>query len=297
MTRTAAHVALILAAMFWGFGNIAQKTVLEHIGPLSATCLRCAIAALVLAPFVLVEGRRRREPGWWTSTVVVASIFATAILLQQTAYLSTSVTNASFLVNTATVLTPVIAWYFLREVTGRLGLVAAVMTLAGVFLMSNGAAGASGLNRGDAICLVSALFYAFWMVALGRHARQFGLPFATALWQFLFAAAMTLPPALMFESVSGQTITEAWPDLAILGLFPTAAAFGLQTVAQRYTSASKAAVLVSGESIFGAIGAYAVLGERPQAAALAGAALIFLAILMVAMSSGSTVASGQDTRP
>jgi drug/metabolite transporter (DMT)-like permease len=292
MSKLNAHLALLLAAAFWGFGNIAQKTVLEEIGPLSAVCLRCAIAALVMLPLLLFEQRQQRKPGWWLSMSAVAASFAIALIIQQVAYLSASVTNASFLVNTATVMTPLIAWLALREIPGRLGSAAAVMTLGGIFLISSSIPGFASINWGDAACLVSAFFYAVWMVALGWHAHQFGLPFRSALIQFAVAALAALPALIWWDAPPLARIAAAAPDLAVLGIFTTAAAFGLQTCAQRYTSASTAAVIVSAESIFGAIGAYFVLQERPTPTAFLGAAMIFIAILVVAASSGRTSATG-----
>jgi drug/metabolite transporter (DMT)-like permease len=276
--------------MFWGFGNIAQKTVLDHVGPLAAVGLRCLIAAIAILPLVRLErpgGGDRRA--WRRSILPVALLFAGALTLQQCAYLSTSVTNASFLVNTATVLTPVLAWLALRERPGRRVAVAAAATLAGAFLMSGvGAAGGlAALNRGDVACLASAALYAGWMVALGRHAQRHGRPFASAWVQFALAAAVALPAAGLAEPLPLAAIAEAWPSLAVLGLFSTAAAFGLQTYAQRFTRASTAAVLVSAESVFGALGAAAVLGERVPDAALAGAALILFSIVLVAGVGGS----------
>ncbi|WP_287249706.1 EamA family transporter [Mesorhizobium sp.] len=45
-----ANCLLLLAAAFWGFGNVAQKTVLDHLDPLSAVDMRCLIAGLMAAP-------------------------------------------------------------------------------------------------------------------------------------------------------------------------------------------------------------------------------------------------------
>lgn len=286
MSPTVAHLALILAAAFWGFGNVAQKTVLDYLGPLDATCLRCAIAAAVLLPLAwLAEPKQRNDDAWWRSISFVSIAFAAAISLQQMAYQSTSVTNASFLVNTATVLTPLVAWLLLSQKTGRIGLAAAAVTLFGACLMSNVANGFTALNAGDLLCLLSAIFYALWMVALGHHVQRHGRPFSSAFFQFAFAAAASFPLAIAVEGIDMSAVASAAPELAVLGLFSTAAAFSLQTVAQRYTTASRAAVLVSGESIFGAAGAYAFLGERPPWDAILGALLIFTAIMMVALSS------------
>jgi drug/metabolite transporter (DMT)-like permease len=286
MSRSQAHLALLLAAAFWGFGNISQKLVLLHVGPLSAVCLRCAIAAAVIFPLVWLERRNERKPGYWLSVLIVSSAFATALTIQQIAYLQATVVNASFLVNTATIFTPLIAWLLLREHPGWHGGVAAGLTLLGIFLMSGGGTSIAEMNGGDMACLVSAVFYAFWMIALGQHAQRYGLPVTSAFLQFLIATLAALPLFLAFESPRLTDVVAAGPNLLILGICTTAIAFGLQTHAQRFTTASKAAVLVSAESIFGAIGAFVVLNERPSVVIMAGAVIIFLAITLVSLASG-----------
>ena len=79
-------------------------------------------------------------------------------------------------------------------------------------------------------------------------------------------------------------ISDAAPELAVLGVFSTAAAFGIQTIAQRFTSASHAAVIVSAESVFGAIGAAMFLGERLSSVGALGAAIVLGAIILLSLS-------------
>ena len=111
------------------------------------------------------------EAGYWPSAIRVAAIFALALLVQQAAYLSTTVTNASFLVNTATVMTPLLAWVVLRERASLQVWGAAGITMIGVFLLCRGT---QSFGRGDIVALISALFYAAWMIELGRHMQTFG---------------------------------------------------------------------------------------------------------------------------
>ncbi|MCF6113322.1 EamA family transporter [Mesorhizobium muleiense] len=55
MSKVQANCLLLLAAAFWGFGNVAQKTVLDHLDPLSAVGMRCLIAGLMAAPLTGLE--------------------------------------------------------------------------------------------------------------------------------------------------------------------------------------------------------------------------------------------------
>jgi drug/metabolite transporter (DMT)-like permease len=295
MSRSAANLMLLLAALLWGAGNVAQKTVLDHLGPLATVGLRCAIAVLAIGPFVVIARSARRQPGFMASAVPLAALFAAALAIQQSAYTATSVTNASFLVNTGTIITPILAWLWLREEPSwSLGL-AVPLTVGGALLMSGAVLGKA--SAGDAACIVSALLYAAWVVQLSRHVRRFGAPAATAFVQFGVGAILCLPVGLMLEPAPLQSIGAASLDLLVLGVFSTAAAFGLQTIAQRHTPASHAAVIVSAESVFGAVGAFLVLSERIDLVGLLGAGLIITGIVTISIWPGGAVGGIGGSRP
>jgi drug/metabolite transporter (DMT)-like permease len=285
MTRNSATLMLLAAAFFWGSGNVANKTVLDHVGPLTAVGFRCLIAAIVVVPWAVADMRGSAGTGWLGSAMVVSILFCTAMVLQQSAFQTATVTNASFLVNTCSILTPIVAWVALRERPPLCVFCAAAVTLIGAFLMTGGRFSVANLNQGDLLCLTSAFFYAAWMVALGRHIALYGLPFATSLVQFAMSAAILLPLSGMIETQSLVGLTAAAPQLLGLGLFSTGAAFVLQTWAQQTVSSSTAAIIVSAESLFGAIGAYLWLGEQTSPMGVGGAALILSGIMIAAIGA------------
>ncbi|MER9305120.1 DMT family transporter [Mesorhizobium sp. M0496] len=282
MSKTRANLLLLFAAALWGLGNVAQKTVLFHLDPLSAVGLRCLIGGLLVLPFVLTERRPPAGPGYLSSLARVGVLFAISITLQQLCYLGATVTNASFLVSTATVMTPMAAWLLIGERPTASLTAAAGLTVVGAMLLSGGIA---GLSSGDLTAILSAACYALWMVELGRHMQTHARPFTAAATQFLGAAAFALPFGALQGNLSLAAALAAGPELAVLGVFSTAIAFGMQIAAQRFTPASHAAVIVSAESVFGALGAAIFLGERNSPAGALGAAIILGAILSVAMSN------------
>jgi drug/metabolite transporter (DMT)-like permease len=284
MSRSKANFLLLVAAALWGFGNVAQKTVLEHLDPFSAVGLRCLIGGVLILPLVRLDGSKGVAPGYWPSAVRVAVILGVALLLQQTAYQTTTVTNAGFLINTAAVITPIFAWVMYRERAGLRVWGAAGVTMIGVLMLCGGL---QGFGQGDIVSLVSAAFYAVWMVELGRHMRSFGHPVKTASTQFLVTAALALPIGGLWGSLSAEAALAAGPELLLMGVGSTALAFGLQTIAMRYTPATHAAVIVSGEGVFGALAAAIFLGERMTVIALLGAALMLAAIIHLAFGGVS----------
>lgn len=276
MSKLQANLLLFLAAAMWGFGNVPQKTILDHLDPLSAVGIRCLIGGLLVLPLFLRESRTSATPGFHPSLARVTVLFSVAITLQQIAYLGTSVTNASFLITTSTVMTPLMTWLLVGErLTVAIGL-AGVLTLLGALLL---AGGISGFGKGDLTVMLSAACYALRAVELGRHMQAYARPFTAMAAQFLGAAALALPLGLIQGNLSIATALDAWPQLIVLGLFSTAVPYGIQTIVQRFTAASHAAVIVSADSIFGALGAAFFLGERITPLGALGATSILAAIV------------------
>lgn len=274
---------LLAAAFFWGSGNIANKSVLQDLDPFATATLRNLVAALALAPFALRELRRISGPGLWLRSAVPPSVFfAIAIILQQWGYQSATVTNASFLVNAATVVTPIIAFFVLKERLHSSIAIAAALTLIGAFLMSGAGNSLSAMNAGDMACLAAAVFYGAWMVALSKHATRYNSPAATTCLHCLTAVLFAGLIVLAFDPHQPGSVTGAMAELLYLGLFSSALAFGLTAAAQAHVSASTAAVLVAAESLFGAAGGILVLGERMGVIPSLGAVLMLIAILIVA---------------
>ena len=281
MSRNSASGLLLLAAFFWGAGNVANKTVLAHIDPLTAVCLRALLAALIIAPFAAREMRLTPKPQGLQSAMLVALLFAAALVFQQYAYKITTVTNASFLVNTSSIMVPLLGWALLGQRPNLRISLAALITVGGALLMA-GQVSLAHMNRGDIACIISAAFYAGWMIALGHHAATYQRPFFTSLVQFSVTAAVLAPLSALFEIPQLGNVQAALPELLVLGVFSTAAAFALQATAQRYVQTSVAAVLVSAESLFGAAGAWLLLGELTPTTGLIGAALILGGIVIAA---------------
>ena len=278
-----AVLMLLAAAFFWGSGNVANKSVLADLDPFAAAALRNLLASLALLPFAVRDFTRITKFRMWLRSAALPSVFfAIANILQQWGYQSATVTNASFLVNAGSVLTPIIAFFVLKQRLDVCICSAATLTLFGAFLMSGAGQSISILNAGDIACLGSAVFYAAWMVALGHHAAQHGRPGATTCLHCFMAAVLAGAIVAGFAPHQPGTLSGGMAELLYLGLVSSALAFGLTAAAQAHVSASTTAVLVAAESIFGAVGGILVLGERPQATAIFGAGLMLLAILIVA---------------
>ena len=144
MTRLQADLALCLAGLIWGFGFVAQKDALNHIGPFTFVASRFLLSALVVLPLALREkGFRGLTTGFSKNInagkiMIMCAAFAAAVSLQQYGMTATSVTNTAFITGLYVVMVPFIGWFFYKQKLSAPVLVACVLSAIGVWLLSGG---------------------------------------------------------------------------------------------------------------------------------------------------------------
>jgi drug/metabolite transporter (DMT)-like permease len=282
MTRIQANLVLLLAGAMWGMGFVAQSTAMQAIGPLLFIGLRFVVATVAMLPFALREGRRAergvRTAEWLAFAMIGVLLFA-GMAAQQVGLLTTSVTNSGFLTGLYVVMVPFIAVVLFRQWPHPLVWPAALAALLGIWLLSGGSIGA--FTVGDWLTILCALIWALQVIYIGRHAMASGRPVTLAVTQFAVCGAIALLFAAFLEPVRWTAIQAALPEILYAGVIAGGAAFTLQAVGQRYTTAPQAAIFLSTEAVFAALFGAIFLGERLPLEALAGCALIFAAILLV----------------
>jgi drug/metabolite transporter (DMT)-like permease len=281
MTPLRANALLVLAALFWGCGNVAQKTVLDHIGPFMTTGLTALLGALILLPLVHRESKRckpgkRPEP---RDLVIAGLVFTAAVSTLQIAYGGTSVTNAGFLVNTCAAMTPLAAWLILRETPAIMLGPAIALVAAGAWFM--GGYAMTAFAWGDAVCILSAALFAVSVPLVGRFVLLYGRPTYLTCVQFAICGVVCTCIGLAIETTSLGALRAALPEIILIGVVAKGLAYLSMAVAQQSTRASTAAIIVSAEAVFGAIAANLVLGEVMTGPTILGGGLILSSIVVV----------------
>ena len=120
------------------------------------------------------------------------------------------------------------------------------------------------------------------VILLGQLARATGLPIFVSAISFLVAGVLS--PGARLRLRDARPVAASPPAgcrLAYAGILSTAVAFTLQAIGQQYVPPANAAIILSAESLFAALGGALLLGERLPLIGYAGAALIFVAIVLV----------------
>jgi len=282
MPRPAAAVLLLICTMIWGFAFIAQKSAMDSMGPLTFAGIRYLLGGLVILPLALRERRRKATPLTARQRLLIGLMclaFFGASWLQQLGLTLTTVTNSGFLTGLYVIFVPAIALLVLRTPPHPAVWACVPLALVGIYYLNGG--GFHSFNTGDAIIVTSAVFWATHVLLLGHLARSTGLPIFVSAVSFLAAGLLATGFSFVLETPTLTGIAAGWPEIAYAGILSTAVAFTLQAIGQQYVPPANAAIILSAESLFAALGGALLLGERLPPIGYAGAGLIFLAILLV----------------
>jgi len=286
-THIAADLSLLAITAVWGFTFPAVKRALEAADPFSFLGVRFALAALVL---LLAFPRRALRVRLRTiaSGAVLGLWLTGGYALQTTGLVHTTASKSAFITGLSVVLVPVLS-FAVSRVRASWALVAAVLlAAAGLHLLTGAKAG--GMNLGDLLTLGCAVSFALHIVTTER-AAPYHDPVPLAFWQIAITAiacgfiALTLPER--------RLVLTPWTLVALLttGILATAAAFLVQTWAQRRTSATHVAVIFTAEPVFAALFSWLVQREALGPERLVGGGLIVLG--MAAAKLGRRSPSGR----
>jgi drug/metabolite transporter (DMT)-like permease len=275
---------LLLAAFCWGTTFVAQRTAMEHLGPMSYNAMRFALGALTLLPVILTarRGSLANHPRCSTRFLVCAgglaglSLFGGASM-QQMGLVYTTAGKAGFITGLYVVIVP-LAGLFLGHRCGRVVWLGAALAVAGLYLLS--ITGSFTIGRGDLLVLIGTFFWAAHVHLVGYLAKRAN-PLHAAVVQFVTCSALSLLAAALFEQTTLPAIQAATIPILYAGILSAGLAFTLQIVGQRTSPPAHAAIVMSLETVFAALAGYVVLHERFTARDLAGCALMLAALIVV----------------
>jgi drug/metabolite transporter (DMT)-like permease len=282
MTRLRADLLLLVTAMIWGTAFVAQKVGNGSIGPFLFVGGRFFLSALLLAPLAMREARagqhklQRRD--WLLGVGIGAALFSGSAI-QQVALNSTSVTNAGFLTALYIAFVPFVGWIVVRTRVRPIVLAAVMVSLLGAWLLAD--EGAAPLTHGDFLVVGSAMIYALHIVLVSIFLKQTHRPFFLCLLQYSMTAVFGASVGFAVEPVSLAELHGALPTILYAGILSGGLGYTFQIVAQRYTPATEAALIMSMESVFAALAAAVLLGERLTVLAAIGCGLVLLGVIMV----------------
>lgn len=285
MTRLQANLLLVLTAFIWGSTFVVQQVSTGGLGAIMFTSARFFMGFLVVLPLAYVQYRRTQRsrniitPKHWLGMVLTGLALFTAAVLQQVGIFHTTVANAGFLTALYVPLVPFIAFFVLKINVHWSAWPSSIACLIGTYIMSG--AQTLSLSSGDLWVIASALFWGIHVLMVGAMATRTQAPLVVAGVQFLVCASAGLIVGVIVEQPTLADFNDAYFGIFYAGILSVGTAFTLQVVAQRFSPAPDAAIILSSETVFAALSGLIFLGQGLSTNQLIGASLILVGILMV----------------
>ncbi len=267
-------LALLGVTAVWGSTFVVVKDAVGRMPVTDFLTWRFGLAALAM---VALRPRAvlRLSPAGRRAGVLLGLALGTGYLLQTLGLQTTPAAVSGFLTGLFVVLTPLGAALLLRTPPPPLAWAAVGVATAGLALLS---LRGWSIGPGELLTLGCAAAFAVHIVGLGRWAATSD-PYALAVVQLATTAVLcgvvAVPGGVVVPPDAG-----VWAALALTSLAATALAFVVQTWAQRSLSPTRTAVVMTMEPVFSLGFAVLLAGEVLGPRALAGAALVLLAMVL-----------------
>ena len=271
---------ILVTAFIWGVAFVVVKNSLDYIPPIYMVALRFTLASICLG---LVFAKKFAH---LTGKIILHSFYLGLMLFLaysfQTIGLNhTTAGKNAFLTTVYMILVPFVNIVFTRVRPAPKAVFAAIVAFVGIGLISL-SAGDFGISLGDGLTLICGFFFAVQIVLVGKYAVDED-PALLTVGQLFFTAllAWISAPFLDGRLTADMFNSDSVFGILFLGIMSTAVANLLQNVSQRYAPAGPASILMSMESVFGAISGVIFLGEIMTGQMIAGCLLMLVAIFLV----------------
>jgi drug/metabolite transporter (DMT)-like permease len=283
-----ALIALLLGGAAIGGSPIFVR--LSELGPMATAFWRVALA---LAPlFVIAQSTGPASATMVPLTrrdyalLIVPGVFLAADLIAWHLSLHlTSVANATLLTNTAPIFVTLGSWLLFRARVSRLFLAGLVIAIVGIIVLKGGpAAIGNGRLLGDATAMIAAVFYAGYILALGRLRSRFSTV-TVMLWTTFSAAVCVLPVALIFETDIMSWTLSGWLILAGLAFVSHLSGQGLIIYALAFLPPAFSSLTLLLQPVVAALLAWAILAEPVGILQAIGGLIVLAGILLARKGS------------
>lgn len=287
-TQLKANILLLLTAAIWGLAFVAQKVGAEHVGAFTYNGIRFALGSISLIPLILFLNKKKGENEETKNNdrdslklTVKAGIIAGCALfiatsLQQMGVMGTTAGKAGFITGLYMVIVPILG-LFLKQKVNKSTWIGIVIAIIGLYLLSINED--FSISNGDLLVLIGSVGWAIHILLIDNFTKKID-PLKLSSIQFATCSILSLVMAIIFEDINMVGISGAMVSILYGGLLSVGVAYTLQVVAQKNAKPSHAAILLSMESVFGALGGAMFLGERIGTRGLVGCILIFIAIII-----------------
>ena len=276
MKKHLAVAGLIAVTIIWGGGFVASDIALESLRPFQIMTIRFLLASILMGAASILDLK-----GMCLEEIRAGMLMGTALFVgfafQIVGLQYTTPSKNAFLTALNVVMVPFIAFVILKKKIGMKSIGGAVMAIAGVGLLSLEKNLTLGI--GDALTLICAAGFAFQIFFTSEFVKKYRAVVLNFV-QMLTAVALSVVSLFLFGETDFCATAKGWLSVLYLGVISTALCYLLQTASQRYVDETKAAIILSMESVFGTLFSILILHEQITLRMICGCMIILAAVIV-----------------
>jgi drug/metabolite transporter (DMT)-like permease len=278
MTKTRlAAFALLGVGFAWGAAFVLMKDAIAQQPYLDFLAIRFSIAAMVMIA-IRPKVALNFQAGDIKYGLAIGVVLAFGFITQTIGLDLTTASTSGFLTGLYVILTPILAWLWLKKkINLRVG-IGAILALIGIGVLS-GAANDVEFQTGQLWLIGCAFLYAIHILLLGKHGKGRNSYRFTMLQ--LMAVAIICWGFALADGYQGPPNSGVWFAVLFTAIFSSVLAFWVQTWAQGFLDPARVALLITSEVVFSAVIAVVVGQEVATWAMLIGGSLLLTAMLIV----------------
>jgi len=284
MSQMKANFLMLIATFIWGTAFVSQTTGMGAIGPFTFSASRFFLASLTVLPLMIIYERKSFSKFIDNKNYIYLSFLAGLALfggmgLQQYALLKSQVANAAFLSTLYVPFVALISRFIFRSYLHWIVWIAVLLCLYGSYLLSSNQA--FEIQQSDSLLFVAAFCFAIHIIVIDIFMKQYYSPFTFGLIQYFIVFMLSMILAFSLESPKISNMQIEWFEIIYTGVFSAGVGYTLQIIAQSKANPAPAAIILSMESVFGAIAAWILLDQFMDLNKILGCIAVFTGVIIV----------------
>ena len=289
-----ADLVLLAITIVWGASFPLMKMVLAYVPAYAYLSMRFILAAAVLTVLFRKNLRKLTRRTLLYGCIIGVFMFG-GMAFQVLGLYTTSASNSGFITGLNVVIVPIIAAILLKKKPDRASVIGIAIAFIGLFFLSGGLS--FSFNYGDFLTFLCAICWAFQIIAIDRFTQTEDAPLL-AIIQVLFVGVVST--GFWLTADAGKPIEFNGTVIGILlftAILGSALAFGGQTIAQKDTTPSHTALILTAEPVFAVIFAMIIpnsegVTEIPSLTKALGCLLILAGMLVSELKLGESQTAG-----
>lgn len=287
MNSFQANLILLFTALIWGFGFVAQRMGMDHLGPYTFNVCRFLVGAFSLLPLLFFlrkkeGGSTELNPFFWKFSILAGFALFGGATFQQVGIQYTTVGKAGFITGLYVVIVPLLG-LCLRQKIGKWTVIGSFLAVLGLYFLS--IKEDFSMGWGESLVLFGAFFWAMHVQIIGSVTEHNLDPLKLALVQYLVCAGLNLGLCLALETFTFYEVQMASGAILYAGVVSVGIAFTLQVVAQKRIKPSQAAIVLNLEAVFAVLAGWLFFTELLSKRELLGCLLMLAGMMLSQLST------------